>query len=208
MVRETHTALTEAAADPSLRVLLLTGEGTSFCPGADLNWATSGEHDAADTAEPLHFRVPVLLHQMPAVTLAAINGACAGAGLGWACGCDLRVAARSARLDVGTKKERESTTTTRVQGGDLGSARQRLAATPHPLFLQRTLVSRKRAKIGARAGPIWHYAALRGTTWHKAPPTCTRTCAFEGPLGSHYAALRGTRVPPTCSSEGVRPLWL
>ena len=32
MVRETHTALTEAAADPSLRVLLLTGEGTSFCP--------------------------------------------------------------------------------------------------------------------------------------------------------------------------------
>ena len=63
-------------------------------------------------------------------------------------------------------------------------ARQRLAATPHPLFLQRTLVSRKRAKIGARAGPIWHYAALRGTTWHKAPPTCTRTCAFEGPLGS------------------------
>ena len=39
----------------------------------------------------------------------------------------------------------------------------RLAATPHPLFLQRTLVSRKRAKIGARAGPIWHYVALRGT---------------------------------------------
>ena len=34
-----------------------------------------------------------------------------------------------------------------------------LAATPHPLFLQRTLVSRKRAKIGARAGPIWHYVA-------------------------------------------------
>ena len=46
----------------------------------------------------------------------------------------------------------------RVQG-----VRQRLAATPHPLFLQRTLVSRKRAKIGARAGPIWHYVALRGT---------------------------------------------
>ena len=49
-------------------------------------------------------------------------------------------------------------------------ARQRLAATPYPLFLQRTLVSRKRAKIGARAGPIWHYAALRGTTWHKSAP--------------------------------------
>ena len=28
----------------------------------------------------------------------------------------------------------------------------------------------KLAKIGARAGPIWHYAALRGTTWHKINP--------------------------------------
>ena len=30
--------------------------------------------------------------------------------------------------------------------------------------------SPKRAKIGARAGPIWHYVALRGTTWHKSAP--------------------------------------
>ena len=52
---------------------------------------------------------------------------------------------------------------------------------------QRTLVSRKRAKIGARAGPIWHYVALRGT---RAPPTCTRTCAFEGPLGSPRRAIQ------------------
>ena len=44
----------------------------------------------------------------------------------------------------------------------LSCARQRLAATPHPLFLQRTLVSRKRAKIGARAGPIWHYDRTGG----------------------------------------------
>ena len=26
------------------------------------------------------------------------------------------------------------------------------------------------AEIGARAGPIWHYVALRGTTWHKINP--------------------------------------
>jgi 2-(1,2-epoxy-1,2-dihydrophenyl)acetyl-CoA isomerase len=37
---------------------------------------------------------------MPQVTVAAINGACAGAGLGWACGCDLRYAARSAKLNT------------------------------------------------------------------------------------------------------------
>jgi 2-(1,2-epoxy-1,2-dihydrophenyl)acetyl-CoA isomerase len=34
------------------------------------------------------------------VTVAAINGACAGAGLGWACACDLRFAAESARFNV------------------------------------------------------------------------------------------------------------
>jgi 2-(1,2-epoxy-1,2-dihydrophenyl)acetyl-CoA isomerase len=100
MVRETHEALTEAAGDPSLRVLLFTGEGRSFCPGADLNHFTSGELDPGDRSEPPHFQVPVLLHEMPAVTVAAINGACAGAGLGWACGCDLRVAARSARFNT------------------------------------------------------------------------------------------------------------
>jgi 2-(1,2-epoxy-1,2-dihydrophenyl)acetyl-CoA isomerase len=37
---------------------------------------------------------------MPQVTVAAINGACAGAGLGWAAACDLRVAARSATFNT------------------------------------------------------------------------------------------------------------
>ena len=34
------------------------------------------------------------------------------------------------------------------------------------------------------------HLALRGTTWHKPPPTCTRTCAFEGPLGSPRRAIQ------------------
>ena len=45
----------------------------------------------------------------------------------------------------------------------LSPARQRLAATPHPLFLQRTLVSRKRAENRRTSRP---HLALRGTTWH------------------------------------------
>ena len=106
MVLEAGEALARVAEDREVRVLVLTGAGRAFCPGADLQRVASGktapdEHLSADD-----FRPPVLLHDMPAVTIAAINGACAGAGFGWACACDLRFTAASARfntafLDVG-----------------------------------------------------------------------------------------------------------
>ena len=96
MLEETHEALLQLAADPVLRVLVLTGAGRGFCPGADLKAFTAGEPDHEISTD--RFRVPVLLHEMPAVTIAAINGACAGAGLGWAAACDFRFAARGANF--------------------------------------------------------------------------------------------------------------
>jgi len=109
MVREATHALTRAAEDSTVRVLVLTGSaaGKAFCPGADLGGGAVNANGPADIRlEPADFRVPVLLHEMPAVTIAAINGACAGAGFTWACACDFRVAVRGARfntafLDVG-----------------------------------------------------------------------------------------------------------
>lgn len=106
MLHEASVALSAAAEDREVRVLVLTGAEKGFCPGADLQRVTSDEQDPRDRSEAEDFRVPVLLHEMNAVTIAAVNGACAGAGLGWACACDFRFAARSARfntafLDVG-----------------------------------------------------------------------------------------------------------
>ena len=98
MVREARDALELAAADASVRVLVLTGEGRAFCPGADLNHFTTGGADERLTSR--EFKVTTLLHEIPAVTVAAINGACAGAGLGWALACDLRVMAAGARLNT------------------------------------------------------------------------------------------------------------
>jgi len=101
MLRETHEALTAASQDPGVRVLVLTGAGRSFCPGADLKHSVSGARNApGDEAEAYHYRVPVLLHEMPAVTIAAVNGPCAGAGMGWACGCDIRVATPNAMFNT------------------------------------------------------------------------------------------------------------
>jgi 2-(1,2-epoxy-1,2-dihydrophenyl)acetyl-CoA isomerase len=96
MVRETTDALRSLARDPGVRALVLTGAGRGFCPGADLNHFTSGGTAQDDAISERDFDAALLLHEMPAVTIAAVNGACAGAGFGWACACDLRLAAESA----------------------------------------------------------------------------------------------------------------
>jgi 2-(1,2-epoxy-1,2-dihydrophenyl)acetyl-CoA isomerase len=101
MLHEAAVLLREVAEDPAIAVVVLTGAGRAFCPGADLKHYTSaesGEPDQELTADD--FDVPVLLHTMPQVTIAAINGACAGAGLGWACACDLRYAHADAKLNT------------------------------------------------------------------------------------------------------------
>ena len=94
MLVETHDCLQQVAERSDVRVVVLTGEGRGFCPGADLKGRVAGETDVR--ADAHHFNVPVLLHTMPQVTIGAINGACAGAGFGWALACDLRFAASSA----------------------------------------------------------------------------------------------------------------
>ncbi len=94
MMRELYECLGEAAADDRIRVLLFTGAGRGFCPGVDLKASTSGGKQEPNRKE--YFHITSLLHEMPKVTIAAVNGACAGAGFGWACACDLRYASTRA----------------------------------------------------------------------------------------------------------------
>ncbi len=98
MARELHEALSAIAADNTISVVVLTGNGRAFCPGADLRHYSSGAPDEPLRSE--YFQAPVLLHEMPQVTIASINGACAGAGLGYALACDFRFAARTAKLNT------------------------------------------------------------------------------------------------------------
>jgi 2-(1,2-epoxy-1,2-dihydrophenyl)acetyl-CoA isomerase len=106
---EMTEALDAAAVDDSVRVVILTGAGRGFCAGGDLENFAAGLGPAAPPGAtgPSTFeetfprlrgaaRSSELLHDMPKVTIAAINGACAGAGMSWACACDLRYAATSA----------------------------------------------------------------------------------------------------------------
>lgn len=96
MLDELYDALKDAAADQDLRVLVLRGMGRDFCPGADVKHYAAGK---GGKSNPKAFHVSTLLHEAPVVTIAAIRGACAGAGLGWAAACDLRVCDETAKFN-------------------------------------------------------------------------------------------------------------
>jgi 2-(1,2-epoxy-1,2-dihydrophenyl)acetyl-CoA isomerase len=98
MAREMTETLDELSRDTTLSVVVLTGAGRGFCPGADLFSIASDEAD--EKPSPDVFGSSLLLHQMPQVTVAAINGPCAGAGLGWAASCDFRYAARRVNFNT------------------------------------------------------------------------------------------------------------
>jgi 2-(1,2-epoxy-1,2-dihydrophenyl)acetyl-CoA isomerase len=98
MMGELYEALSAASKDESLRVLVVRGAGRDFCPGADVKAYNAGAGGRATSLED--FNVTVMLHEMPAVTIAAVKGACAGAGMGWAMACDFRFADVSARFNT------------------------------------------------------------------------------------------------------------
>ncbi len=94
--------LDRAVTDEDVRVIVVTGAGTTFCPGLDSERlsdaaTTSGLQLAGRRSQ--HHALTV-----PKPMLAAINGACAGIGLVQALVCDIRFMARGARLSTAYAK--------------------------------------------------------------------------------------------------------
>ncbi|MER5579701.1 enoyl-CoA hydratase/isomerase family protein [Streptomyces massasporeus] len=80
--------LEELAGDPDVRALVLTGEGRTFCAGADI----STLRGSPEEAQGLAVRAEEALAAFPKPTLAAIRGHCVGGGAQLAAACDLRFA--------------------------------------------------------------------------------------------------------------------
>ena len=99
MCEAIHRAACDVAASDA-RVVILRGAGRDFCVGADIGGAP-GEGAQPGLAElgAIH-HAATLLHCMPQVTIAAIDGGCAGAGMGYAAACDLRFATPEARFST------------------------------------------------------------------------------------------------------------
>src|SRR5205823_3686603 len=93
MKRVYFDLLEDCAADPDVRVIVLTGAGRGFCAGADMDELSSVadgglEASAAEAAQDT--RPQTFPLSIPKPIIAAINGPCAGLGVVHALMCDLR----------------------------------------------------------------------------------------------------------------------
>jgi enoyl-CoA hydratase/carnithine racemase len=101
------STLEKVAADPSIRAMVLTGSGKGFCAGGDISGmkerlnapagqvAFNGWRRQGQTHKSV-----ALLHGLPKITIAAVNGAAAGLGCDMALACDFIVASEHAAFTM------------------------------------------------------------------------------------------------------------
>jgi enoyl-CoA hydratase len=107
LVGDLHARLDEIAADPSCRVVVLTGAGRGFCAGLDLKEVPSapgseglGRTQAGMATQQYIASLIPHLRSLRQPVISAVNGAAAGGGLALALGSDVRIAGASARFNV------------------------------------------------------------------------------------------------------------
>jgi len=96
---------TQAAEDPAVRCLVITGAGRAFCAGGDVKGMAArneggGGENLVGRADVLRRQEEVsrLLYEMPKPTIAMVNGHAVGAGFSLALAADLRVASDQAKF--------------------------------------------------------------------------------------------------------------
>jgi 2-(1,2-epoxy-1,2-dihydrophenyl)acetyl-CoA isomerase len=104
--------LRKAATDDNVGAVVVTGAGRGFCAGGDIGRMRERNENAQPSAGGNHpgslnqrigglrrsEEVSLLLHEIPKVTIAAVNGPAAGAGFSMCLACDIRIASDQARM--------------------------------------------------------------------------------------------------------------
>jgi 2-(1,2-epoxy-1,2-dihydrophenyl)acetyl-CoA isomerase len=146
MIMTAIDRLRRAVSDPAVGAVVITGAGRGFCAGGDVS-AMSGPgagelsfEERVDRQNAIH-EFSQLLWEMPKITIAAVNGPAAGAGLGLALSCDLCFASERARFGTAFAKV--------GLGGDFGTSWQLTrkvgAAKAKELFFLGELLSAEQA---------------------------------------------------------------
>ena len=107
VIDEMSQLFDELGNDNDLRLILLTGEGKSFCAGADLNWMRSVVDQSYDENINESNRLADLFYKIYSFKLPVIgkiNGAAIGGGTGFVAVCDIAIAAESAKFSFSEVK--------------------------------------------------------------------------------------------------------
>ena len=107
MIGEIDDAFEKIRSDESIRMVILTGEGKSFCAGADINWMREiidysyeqNLEESLQLAEVLH-----KIYALPKPTIAMVNGTAIGGGNGFLSACDISVASEEAKFGLSEVK--------------------------------------------------------------------------------------------------------
>lgn len=103
LIAELTDALRAAGSDPAVRAVVLTGEGASFSAGADLNWmrGMAKASEAQNREDSLRLaRLMRTLQYLPKPTVARVNGAAYGGGVGLIACCDIAIGTDAAKFGL------------------------------------------------------------------------------------------------------------
>ncbi|MBD3404167.1 enoyl-CoA hydratase/isomerase family protein [candidate division GN15 bacterium] len=107
VITEMNDVFDQIRIDDEIRVVILTGEGKSFCAGADLNWMKSVVDQTYEQNLDESNKLADLFYNMytcPRPIIGRINGAAIGGGTGFVAVCDIAIAAASAKFSFSEVK--------------------------------------------------------------------------------------------------------
>ncbi len=224
-------ALQAAGADPAVRAVLLTANGTAFCVGQDLKehvgfLQEEGGGPAMSTVREHYNPIVTAIATMPKPVVAGVNGVAAGAGAGFAFACDYRVVADTAAFNTSfvgvalTADSGASWTLPRLVGrsraADLLLFPRKIGAREaYELGIANRLVpagelAAEAASVARRLaeGPTVAYAAIKASLAYAEGHSLADTLAKEDELQTAAGASEDHRIAVEAFLKKEKPRFL